>query len=432
MQRKILNFLTQWKVAKSRKPLLIKGARQVGKTYLVEEFGKQFENYHEFNFQRSPKLREIFESTSEPLKLISLLEILSEKKIDIKTDLIFFDEIQDCPKALNSLKFFCEDLPTATVVGAGSLLGVYLSGYSFPVGKVEFLEMYPMSFEEYLLAMGKDRLVDALVRAPVSSEVPSIVHELMLEELRTYYIVGGMPEAVRTYVETKDLSKVRQKQVDLLTSYRADFAKYSGPANALHILSVFENIPRQLAKENKKFQFNQIKSGGRYAAFKSAIDWLSSAGLAHKVPIINSAEIPLKMNAEENTFKLYFMDVGLLGALAEIPINSFQPGEDFFKTFKGAHVENFVLQELKANSSKALYCWQGRASEVDFLVEKEGRLYPLEVKSGKSGKLKSLSVFSEKYKVSIKTRVSAMPLERREGFQIIPLYLSGVLLDFDA
>ena len=427
MNRTKFTDLKKWRVKRSRKPLIIQGARQVGKSFLVRAFAKEFQLFHEFNFQKSPQLHQIFKETKDPKKIIQSLEIFSEKKINLENDLIFFDEIQDCADALNSLKFFCEDTPGIFLIAAGSLLGIHLNQGSFPVGKVEFLELYPMTFKEYLEAKNKKMLLEDLNAFNERKNFSAGVHELLLEELRQYYLVGGMPESILTLLETNDLNKVRAKQEELLKTYKADFSKYSGAANALQLLTVFENIPRQLAKDNRKFHFNFLKPGSRYSMFRTSIDWLTSVGLAIKIPIIHHTEIPLKMHVEENQFKLYFFDVGLLAALAELPLNSFLVQSDFFKTFKGAFVENFFVQEFIASNMKSLYCWQGKASEVDFLYEKDALLCPIEVKSGESGKLKSLHFFSEKYPVKIKTRVSIKPFELNESarFQNIPLYLSS-------
>jgi predicted AAA+ superfamily ATPase len=423
MRRYKIKSLESWSQDKQRKPLLLSGVRQCGKSYLVREFGKSFTNFHEFNFQKNPELATIFEQTSEPLKIIQALQIIQGKNIDLKNDLIFFDEVQDCPKALNSLKFFSEDCPDSRIIAAGSLLGIYLSQNTFPVGKVDMETLAPMNFDEFLLARGKTQLLDFL--QATENNIPEYIHKILTDELSLYYIVGGMPEAVSIFIESEDLLKVRKRQTELLKNYMADFAKYSNANTALQLVSTFESIPRQLAKDNSKFKFNLIKTNGRYNEFKSSIHWLVHSGIAHKVPIISSGEIPLKMHINENSFKLYFCDVGLLGALADLPLNSFLNPNDLFKTFKGAFVENLFIQEFFSHQSqKQLYCWQGRSSEVDFLFEKDGALFPIEVKSGKSGKLKSMQVFAEKYPIQIKTKASLLPLQIQKeiNFQNIPLY----------
>ncbi len=426
MKRRNYNKLVLWKEKKQRLPLILRGARQTGKTFLIREFGKSFSQFHEFNFQKNSELQEIFRPHKDTKKILELLQIHSGKKIDLKNDLIFFDEIQDCPEALNSLKFFAEDYPLIYLIAAGSLLGIYLSSHSFPVGKVEFLNIYPLSFDEFLTARKKEDLVNLILKDPLSTDVNSF-HQILKSELKLYFITGGMPRLVQEFIDSGDMMEVRKLQEDLLDTYKADFVKYSGPVDALKILSVFENIPKQLAKDNRKFQFKSLKSGGRYKEFSSAIDWLVNAGLVFKVPILSHAEIPLKALVDENIFKLYFFDIGLLGALVELPISVFSVEENIFKTFKGAFTENYFIQEFTAHREESLYCWQGKTAEVDFLFGREMEFFPVEVKSGESGKLKSLKVFSEKYHCKTKTRCSLFPLEiRAEGeLRSIPLYLAG-------
>jgi len=417
--------LANWKGKSSRLPLIIKGARQVGKTSLVNDFGTTFRSFHAFNFQKNPQLKEGFRENSDPQKILKFLEIISEASIDISNDLIFFDEVQECPEALNSLKFFAEEHPQAYIIAAGSLLGVYLSAHSFPVGKVQFEYLYPFSFSEFLQACGKKKLAAQLDRLDKSSHH---FHEELIGLLRIYFTIGGMPKAIATYVETNDVKKVRAIQEDLLTSYRADFAKYSGPISALKILTIFENIPKQLAKDNRKFQFNSLKKEARYSEFSSSVDWLVGAGLAYKIPILNHAEIPLKAYAEENKFKLYFFDIGLLAALTDLPTQAFFQESDLFKTFKGAFVENYVLQEFVCQRTEELYSWHNQTAEVDFLYStNDMQLMPIEVKSGESGKLKSLQVFFQKYKCQWKTRCSMHKLEIRQdsGLRTIPLYMAS-------
>jgi len=424
-KRTIYSNLLSWKNSPHRHPLILKGARQVGKTYLIRQFGHEFSRLHEFNFQKDPALKNIFVSTNDPKKIIDLLGTLSKEKIDLTRDLIFFDEIQDCPEALNSLKFFAEDEPNAFVLAAGSLLGVYLSQHTFPVGKVDYLTLFPMSFYEFLLASENLALAEKILN--LSSDI-NVFHEKLIEAMKRYFILGGMPKVLSVFLETENYQKAREVQENLLTSYKSDFAKYSGPVNALKILSVFEHIPRQLSKDNRKFQFNLIKKKSRFAEFDSAINWLEHAGLCHKISIIENVEIPLKLHIKENMFKLYFFDVGLLGALAELPLSTFLNNEELFKTFKGAFTENFFLQEFKSSRHESLYCWQGNISEVDFLYNQEMNLMPIEVKSGESGKLKSLGLFASAHSCKWKTRVSLKKLEIREDTRLrsIPLYLAAL------
>jgi uncharacterized protein len=427
INRAIYGDLLNWKSRAEKMPLILKGARQVGKTFIIKHFAKEFSQIHEFNFQKNTNHKDIFKNSNDPQKIIRNLEISTSKKIDLKTDLIFFDEIQDCPEALNSLKYFCEDFPNAHVIAAGSLLGVYLSNHSFPVGKVEFLELFPLSFFEFLNALHKPALSQTLLT--LNSE-NNIFHQQMNDELKKYFILGGMPKVVRTYIESDfDFTKSREIQEGLIQSYKSDFAKYSGPVDALKILAVFESIPKQLAKENKKFQLNILKTGARLAEFKTAIDWLVHAGLCYQAHILSRAEVPLKSHVEDQFFKIYFFDIGLLAALADLPISAFSVESDLFKTFKGAFVENYFLQEFRSQRKEILYNWQSRSAEVDFVFQKNMQLCPIEIKSGESGKLKSLSVFCEKYNCKISTRSSMRHLEIRTDqiLRNIPLYLAALV-----
>lgn len=426
MERMAYNKLLEWKTRKKRKPLIIKGARQTGKTYLANEFGRrEFLNSHTFNFQKNKDLHLIFAETMDPKKILKILSDYSEKKIDPFKDLLFFDEIQECPDALNSLKYFAEEMPSGFVIAAGSLLGLHLSDSSFPVGKIEYLNLYPLNFYEYLQA--KDMTSISQYLDKFEQEIPEVIHKKLVEELRSYLIIGGLPEVVTVYLESENVTLVRQKQNELLNTYRADFAKHSGPVNALNIMSIFESIPKQLARDNKKFSMKLLEAGARYSKFKTAFEWLIGAGLCYKVPILDHVETPLKAFAHENSFKLYFLDVGLLGALSELPTNTFLIMGHFFKTFKGAFVENLFLQEFVSSRTQSLYCWQGRTSEVEFLFQNEKGLFPIEVKSGDSGKLRSLNVFAEKYEVQSRTRVSFRNylVDKDSKFRNFPAYLSS-------
>jgi predicted AAA+ superfamily ATPase len=429
-ERHRLSDLRAWQRQKSRLPLLIRGARQVGKTALVREWARQdFPRIHEFNFQKNKSLCPIFSSIQSAAQLIRNLEIISESSIDPRIDLIFLDEIQDCPEALNALKYIAEELPNTNFVAAGSLLGVYLSNSAFPVGKVEFLDLFPMDYHEFLLAIGKDQLAALLMGVDKSATIA--FHDEFCRYLREFYVVGGLPAVVKIYRDSQSLAEMRKMQDLLLQSYRGDFAKYSGPIDALRILSVFEGIPKQLAKDNRKFQFNVLQPGARYSNFANAVQWLVSAGLCYKIPILEHVEIPLKVHVRENIFKIYFFDIGLLGALAELPISAFLDSSALFTTFKGAFSENVVLNEYLAHHGHSVYSWQGKTSEVDFLLQKEGSILPIEVKSGLSGKLKSLQFFSQKYKVAHKVRCSLLPYQDNPTaqFRNYPIYLAQFAAD---
>lgn len=433
MIRTIIPMLNCWKISIQRKPLILQGARQVGKTWILKEFGRTaFKNTHYCNFQRDSRLHALFEGSLNPLEILKGIEFLFNTSISIADDLLILDEIQDCPRALTSLKYFQEDLPLFAVVSAGSLLGVTHPQSSFPVGKVEFLNLHPMSFAEFLQAASYVHELDLLQTATVTSNIPEPLHHRMMERLREYLVIGGMPEVVAQYVNSKDsahtrmdLARIMQKQ--LLETYGSDFAKYSGRIAASHIYSVFESIPTQLAREHKNFKPSLSLAGSRFSQLRSAIEWLVGAGLMLKVPIIDHIEIPLVAQTQENRFKPYFFDVGLLGALADILPSTLILGDELFSTFKGALCENWVAQALHAAGAKTLYCWEGLQSEVEFVVPTPEGIYPIEVKSGASGKLKSLNIYFEKYQPKFRTRISAQNLHYRpkDSFANIPLWLAG-------
>jgi uncharacterized protein len=431
MKRTLYNKLIQWKNSSNRKPLILKGARQTGKTYLLTQFGKeQFSSLHYINFQQDKTVSSIFEKDLYPQNIIKQLEFYLDKKITLNSDILFFDEIQDCPRALTSLKYFCEDMPELALVCAGSLLGVVHSSESFPVGKVSLLTLHPLSFEEFLLAMEDDRGFEALRN--VKTELPEIVHVHLMERLKEYMVTGGMPEVVETYTAFSPgdtfsaVKAVREKQNELLTTYMGDFSKYSGKTRANEIVYTFESLPQQLARENKKFVASRVIQGGRFSTLCSAIDWLAGAGLVNKVMICNSGELPFSAFTAQNRFKLYMFDTGLLGALAGLSAGVIMKANNLFATFKGAFCENFVAQEFVYAGHDPLYAWAGKTAEVEFIREIDGEVYPVEVKAGLSGKLKSLNVFAQKYNAPYRTRLSARNLEINENARMhsIPLYLA--------
>ncbi len=432
MEREIYKKLVQWKNAGDRKPLILKGARQAGKTYSLIEFGrKEFKNVHCINFQKDKTACEIFSGSLAPKRILESIQLYLETTIEKTTDLVFFDEIQDCPRALTSLKYFCEDMRELAVVSAGSLLGVTQSHESFPVGKVSFLNLSPMCFEEFLLAVGDEHAYRKLRTLRYPDTVPPVLHHRLMERLKEYFIVGGLPEVVATYcanIENKPIAykKVRTKQEELINTYMGDFSKYSGKTRANEIASVFESVPSQLARENKKFKASEAVPQGRFARLKSPIDWLTGAGLLINVKISNSGEIPFGAFTSDNRIKLYLFDVGILGALARIPPKSLHMKTDLFSTFKGAFCENFVAQEFICSGGGPLYSWMSNTAEVEFIREIDGDVYPVEVKAGQSGKLKSLNIFASKYPVKYRTRISARNLEfnPQAGFHNYPLYLS--------
>ncbi len=432
MERTIDIKLLEWKRAANRKPLILKGARQTGKTYSLMEFGKrEFRKLHLLNFQKSKSAADIFAGDLSPVKILEGIEFYLDTEIDKDRDLVFFDEVQDCPRALTSLKYFCEDMPELAIVSAGSLLGITEPTEPFPVGKVSFLNLYHMSFEEFLLALGDKKSFDKLRAIGYPGTLPEVVHRHLTDRLKEYYVVGGLPEAVALYCANREhkasaFQKVRQKQNELIVAYMSDFSKYSGKTSANDIASIFQSVPSQLSRENKRFKASEALPGGRFSRLKSPIDWLIGAGLLIKVKLINSAEIPFEAFAADNRIKLYLFDIGILGALAGIPPKSLYMENDFFATFRGAFCENYVAQEFIYSGCHQLYSWVGRTAEVEFVREVDGTVYPIEVKAGHSGKLKSLNVFAARYSPPYRTRISARNLEFNESGNIhsYPLYLS--------
>lgn len=383
MKRTIYEKLLAWKNAPNRKPLLLKGARQVGKTYLLEEFGrKEFKNTFYLNFEKNKALAKIFSYNLEPKRIIDEISLHFKKEIQLEHDLLIFDEIQECADALTSLKYFCEELPSAHIACAGSLLGAYLSPVSYPVGKVDKLYMHPMSFGEFLLAMGDEGMYNLLKGLTTQSEISEYVHEYLWEKLKCYFVVGGLPEVVSLYVQHREnafvaFDKARQKQRDLIEDYYADIAKHSGKVNAMHIRRIWQSVPEQLASTQdgsaKKFKFRDAVSGvDRYSKLADAIDWLENAGLVLKIHIVSESKIPLKAYKKENSFKLVLFDVGILGAMCELdPETIFAHG---YGSYKGYFAENFVAQALAYRDVQDLYCWEGKTSKIEFIRQIHGAL----------------------------------------------------------
>ena len=438
MKRFALTDLINWKHNKNRKPLIIRGARQVGKTYLLKEFGAtQFKNYHHFDLERDKQtLLPVFKEDLNPKVVLRNLAILTNKKIDLQNDLIIFDEIQTIPEALTTLKYFHEEMPQVAICAAGSLLGITLSDVSFPVGKVEFLNLYPMTFQEFLYNYENPLLYDAFQDGLRNRKVPEAIHHKLLEVLKEYYVIGGMPEMVASYLREKEdnpniFQMIRKSQVDLLNTLKADFSKHSGKVNALHIASVYENIPVQLAQFTdtsvKRFRFKNVVKGKKgYTELAGPISWLETAQLIIKVLIANRAELPLRAFCKENFFKLYLNDVGLLGAMLEIPPSAIILSN--YGTSKGFFVENFVATQLIASLNSQLYGWNERNSEIEFLLLKDDQIIPVEVKAGQRTKTKSLQQYILKYAPPIAIILSEKPFSQKDQRrQTIPLYYSGNL-----
>jgi len=434
MRRDIWNKLEEWKTKKDRKPLILKGARQVGKTYILRAFGKEnFSQVHYLNFEKYKQLDKIFEGDLIPQNILRDLSFYLNTSIDKENDLVIFDEIQNIPRALTSLKYFQEELPELAICSAGSLLGIQMSDESFPVGKIEFLNMFPMSFEEFLRGKGDTKSFEFLRSRKKSETIPQIIHSRLWEQLKIYFVVGGLPEIVKTFVEYKDdqftaLQKVREKQDNLLSTYIADISKHSGKQNAMHIERLWRNIPAQLAREHNgsagKFKFKGIIPGiKRYSKLAGSIDWLVSAGLIIKARIANSGELPFSAHTAENTFKLYAFDVGLLGALSDLSPKSII--EYKYGSYKGYFAENFAAQEFVCSGVKELYCWKEGSAEVEFLREINGDVLPVEIKSGWVTQAKSIKVFVQKYHPKYRAIFSAnnLSLDSINKVYRYPLYL---------
>ena len=425
MERNIYQQLVAWKDAKDRKPLILLGARQVGKTYILKEFGsREFDNFVYVNCHNNSFAQSLF-SDFTISRIIQAIEINYEVRIEPDKTLLFFDEIQEAPNAIPALKYFCEEMRQLHVVAAGSLLGISLrEEESFPVGKVNTLKMFPMTFTEFLQALGRTQLRDVVISG--DWEMMRSLNGLLTDMLRQYYFVGGMPEAVAVWTTTSAPQKVRQVQHDILDTYYRDFGKHS--TNLVHrIRQVWDSIPAQLAKENKKFIFGAVKKGARATDFEEAIQWLTDAGLIYKVYRVSTPKYPLKFYKDDNAFKIYMLDCGLLALLSESRPQDMLLGDNAFTEFKGAYTENFFLQELTGIGSIPAYYYSKDNSrlEVDFLVQQDGKVIPCEVKAEENVKSKSLRTFvidewPEQHLNGI--RCSMKPFADQGWMRNIPLY----------
>ena len=424
MERKALANLINWKNSKNRKPLLIYGARQVGKTWLMKQLGeKEFENTVYVNFEKEISLRNIFEQDYQPQRLIKILETFFMQTIIPGKTLVIFDEIQEAKGGLTSLKYFREELPSLHVIGAGSLLGIALEKEtSFPVGQVTFLNLYPLDFNEFLLAKGQKNLAKAIEEQ--DWELLITLRVLVISLLKQYLFVGGMPESVRTFCETESYNEVREIQQAILQSYEQDFSKHAPTAIIPRIRMIWNAVVSQLAKENKKFIYGILKEGARAKDFELALNWLENYGLIYRVNRINKAHFPLAAYVDLPVFKVYTLDVGLLSALGNLSAKTLIDNEQLFSEFKGALSEQFVLQELKATGIKNLFYWanDSGSAEIDFILESENQIYPLEVKSGENLQAKSLKTFWGKNPEIRCYRTSLTDFREESWMTNIPLY----------
>ncbi len=426
MKRNIFNDLNQWRQAKNRKPLVLLGARQVGKTFSLQQFGKQcFLHVLYLNFEEEPQIHQLFQGSLDPHQIIKNLEIYYNTTIDAKNTLIIFDEIQESPDALISLKYFCEKAPEYFVAAAGSLLGLKTKrSKGFPVGKVNFLSLYPLSFFEYLEAIEEIKLVEYLQSIDTMEPIVEPLHERAIGHFKMYMYIGGMPEAVKNYADNKNILEVRSIQQDIIKAYEFDFSKHAPPELVTRITEVWHSLPRNLAKENKKFIFSAIRAGARAREYDAAIQWLLDAKLIYRAINMTTPKLPVPAYGEQSGFKLYLNDVGLLCALYNLESRVIIQGNELFTEFKGALTENVVATALAAKQDDTLYYWtSGNTAEVDFMTQRNGQIYPLEVNSGQSTKKKSLHIYDERYHPQELHRVSPMNLRQDGRIRNYPLYL---------
>ena len=423
MKRNVFEKLLEWKQKKNRKPLILNGARQVGKTYILRAFGEEcYEKVAYINCDKNELLQKIFEQDYDIQRILLSLSALVHFNIEPENTLIIFDEIQESPVILNSLKYFCEEAPQYHVAVAGSLLGISLhNGMSFPVGKVDMIKMYPMTFDEFLLATGQTSLVEVLKQGDFS--VIDALGLRFIDSLRQYYFVGGMPAAVRLFAETKDLVEVRNIQKQILFDYQRDFSKHAPSQKVPRINMVWETIPAQLAKENKKFIFGALKKGARASEFEMAIQWLKDAGLIYQVNRVTAPTMPLKFYAEMSVFKLFILDIGLMGAMVDTPAESILVADTLFKEYKGAFTELFVLTQLMPLQIPIYYFSSNDSRvEIDFIVQHGATITPIEVKAEENVHAKSLRTFINKHPELRGLRLSMKPYQDQEWMENKPLY----------
>lgn len=424
MKRDKLSDLINWKKNKYRKPLILRGARQTGKTWLLKEFGKMyFKNFVYVNFEEHTSLQRLFENDFDISRIITTLQIHSNQAIIPNETLIILDEIQSATKGLTSLKYFHEHAPEYFVVAAGSLLGMEIHNkISFPVGNVNFYDLRPMSFQEFLYASGEEKLSEQI--AHKNWDIVSIFHDKINEYLRYYFFTGGMPEVVKIFIETRNWELIRQTQTNILNSYEADFSKHVPSEIVPRLRMVWRSIPSQLAKENKKFVYGLLREGARAKDFELAIQWLVDSGLLLKCHRIEKPHFPLIAYQDMSVFKLFLHDVGLLGAMSGLSARTLIEGDKVFTEFKGALTEQYVIQQLHTKENRYIGYWTNErsTSEVDFVMQDEDRIIPIEVKSGENLRSKSFRLFYEKYKTETAIRTSPLKFKEEDWMTNIPLY----------
>lgn len=429
MKRNILESLIKWKESPGRKPLILNGARQVGKTYILQEFGRlYYKSVAYLNCDRNEMLRNIFAHDYDTVRIIRSISAMTGIHIEPGSTLIVFDEIQESPVILNSLKYFCENAPEYHIAVAGSLLGISLHGnFSFPVGKVDMIKMYPMTFDEFLMAIGQEQLAELLHSG--EEDIIDALSVRLTDCLRQYYFVGGMPAAVREYSENGNLQTVRTIQKQILFDYRRDFSKHAPAAEVPRINMVWDSIPAQLAKENRKFIYGKIKKGARASEFEIAIQWLMDAGLVYRVHRASAPVMPLKFYEELSAFKLFMLDVGLMGAMTDIPAEAVIIGDGIFREYKGAFTELFVYTQFVPQDIPVYYFSSNDSRvEIDFLIQSGTDIIPVEIKSEVNVKSKSLRTYIDKHPELKGIRISMLPHSDQGWMKNIPLYCVNFFL----
>ncbi len=430
MYRTVMEQLQKWKAKKHRKPLVIRGARQVGKTWIMKAFGAaEYESVVYINFDNNERMRNLFERNLAVERLVTGLELYAGHKIDPANTLLIFDEVQEVPTALTSLKYFNEDAPQYQIICAGSLLGVALhQGTSFPVGKVEFLDLYPLSFSEFLMAMGKDRYVELLNQGDF--DMATMFKQDYSDLLKQYYYVGGMPEVVQAFVDNHDFNEVREIQQRILSAYEQDFSKHAPNETVPRIRMLWNSIPAQLAKENRKFIYGLIKEGARAKEYELAMLWLTDCGLVHKIHRVSAPSLPLKAYEDLKAFKLFLLDVGLLSCMVGLRQDVLLDGNELFKEFKGALTEQYVLQQLKTIKGLNIYYWTADrgTAEVDFVIDNGKDVIPVEVKAEVNLQAKSLKVYREKFQPQLSIRTSMADYKKEDWLLNLPLWAVNSIL----
>ena len=426
MYRKIMSFLETWKQSEHRKPLILQGARQVGKTYSILEFGRtHYENVAYFNFETNPKLNQTFEEDISPDYLIPILSHIAGQTIVREKTLIVFDEVQLCERALTSLKYFCENAPEYHIIVAGSLLGVAVNRtrFSFPVGKVDMKTLYPMDMEEFMIAMGEELLVEQIHKCfETNTPMPSALHDAAMQLYRQYLVVGGMPECVLQFAETKDYILIRHTQDTILASYLNDMSKYNNLNEIKKTRLAYDNITVQLSKKNTRFQYKLIKKGGRASEFENAIEWLCLSGIVSQVYQVEQIKKPLENYRDIDSFKIYVSDLGLLCAKKDLAANDILYMVEELNDFKGGMTENYVNVQLTINGYNTYYWQSARGAEVDFIIQREGQLIPIEVKAADNTRAKSLQLYMNTYKPAYAIKLSAKNFAFEDDKKIVPLY----------